>query len=101
MWFQLCATDQAQQRVATERHGEPCGQARSGLTTQREAEMTLKIAQASRPSSPRRRNLGQTLGEDPPWAADTQAVKSPGPHLNADGTPLPRQIGQGAVIMAV
>ncbi len=63
--------------------------------------MTLKAAQASRPSGAWQGHCRQTFRKNPPWAADLRAAKPPCPHLNADGTPLPGQISQGAVIVAV
>lgn len=94
-------TDQPQQRVATDRHGEAGCQTRSRLAAQGKADVALDAAQAHGPARSGRRDVKQTLGKDPARAAKGGAAQAPCPHLDNGPAPLPRQVGQDARVVAV
>lgn len=98
MTRQISRSDQAQQRVATGRQGEPRRQARSGLTADRKPEVALNIAEPYRPPRLDAHDGGQALGENPPGAVQGRAPKPSSADLEHDGMALPGEICQPAPV---
>jgi hypothetical protein len=92
---------QPQQRIGTGRHGQPLGQARTGLAAQRQAEMTLELAQPLGPLCEWPGDVGQGLGKGLSRAGRIEAAETTRLHAQRHGLTLPGQIMERALIMAV
>ena len=87
--------------VGAERHGQPAGQAGATFTTQRQAEILLRLAQAKGAAGHRHGDLRQPLGENPPRATVVDAAKAADAQVQFNPAALPRQIRQPATIATV
>ena len=93
--------NQPEQRIRAGRHGQPLGEARTGFSARSEADMALQIAEPGSALCPAqcgpKQRLGKGLaGTGRGWTAETPRMD---PQL--DGTALPRQVLQTALIGAV
>jgi hypothetical protein len=92
---------QPQQRIGAGRHGQPLGQTRTGLATQRQSEMTLELAQPFGPVGKRPGGIGQRLGKSLSGAGRIEATKTTRLHAKHHRLSLGRQIAKRTLIMAV
>jgi hypothetical protein len=93
--------DQAQQRVAADRHGEACGQAGTGLPAHAMREGPLDLGETAGASSSRLGHGRQLLGEDAAWTRLVGAAEAARPDLEGARAPMPGQVGQPPRVMAV
>ena len=93
--------DQAQQRVAADRHGKPRRQPGAGLAPGAERDAALGLGEAGGAPRLRRRHRGQALGEDTARAPGSGAPEAPDLEFEPADTALPRQVAEAAGIPAV
>jgi hypothetical protein len=93
--------DQAQQRVAADRHGKPACQAGAGLTAGMQSNAALCLCEADSPSNPRHGHLRQAFGEDPARAPGSGAAKATDLEIEMADPTLPGKIPEMANISAV
>jgi hypothetical protein len=93
--------DQAQQRVAADRHGQPRRQAGAGFAPGAEGDAPLRLGQTGGAPHPRRGHFRQALGEDAARAPGGGAPEAPDPQLELADTALPGQVAEAADIPAV
>jgi hypothetical protein len=75
-WFNRYSPDQAQQRVAADRHGEQARQAGPRFTPCGRCQGTLDIGKPGGAPLPEGCRRGQALGEDPARAAGLRAAEA-------------------------
>jgi hypothetical protein len=100
-WFDLHGPDQAQQRVAADRHGEPVRQAGAGFATGMKSDAALGLGKSDGPPNPRRGHLRQALGEDPARAPGSGAAKATDLKIEMTDPALPGKISEMANISAM
>ena len=95
------ATDQAQHRVGTHRHGQAPRQSGSRFAAQRRTDLTLRLGQPGGPARMRGDQLRQALGKGAPSAFGVSAVEPPGSQPNMDAAPERRQVSRVPAVAAV
>ena len=98
---QGCRSDQAQQRVAADRHGQARRQAGAGFASCAESDGALRLGEAGGASHPRQGCGRQALGKDAPRALGSRAPETPDLHVELADTTLPRQVAEAAEVSAV
>jgi hypothetical protein len=93
--------DQAQQGVATDRHGKPARQAGAGLTAGMQSDAALRLCQANGPPDPRQGHLRQAFGEYPARALGSGAAKATDLKIEMADPTLPGKISEMANISAM
>ena len=84
---------QPQQRVCAGWHGQPLGQPHAGLSTKRQSEMALQVAQPSGSTASDRCRFEQAFGKSLSGTSWVHAAKAPRLDLQRHRPALPRQIG--------
>jgi len=93
--------DQAQQRVAADRHGQLRRQAGAGLTSCAEGDTALCLGEAGSAPHPRQGHCRQALGKDAARALGSRAPEAPDLQFELADTALPRQVAEAADVSAV
>jgi len=93
--------DQAQQRVAADRHGQPRRQAGTGLTACAESDAALCLGETGGAPHPRQDHCWQVLGKDAARALGGRAPEAPDLQVELADTALPRQVAEAADVSAV
>ncbi len=92
---------QPQQGVWTGTQSQPGHEPRPGLPAEGQAIGKEELGQPYGPSRPRSRHGGQAFCKNLAWARGMVTEKLPHAELHAHGVGPPRQIGEGACILAV
>ena len=100
-WFYRHALDQAQQRFATDRHGEPVRQAGAGFTAGMQSYAALRFGEADGPPNPRQGHFRQLFSKDPARAPGSGAAKAADLKIEMADPTLPGKISEMANISAM
>lgn len=90
--------DQAQQRVAADRHGQASRQAGTSLAAGAEGDAPLRLRQPDGPPNLRQGNGRQTFGEDAARALDSGAAETSNLEVELADPALPRQVAEAATV---
>jgi hypothetical protein len=93
-WFYRHGPDQAQQRVAADRHGEPVRQAGAGFTAGMQSDAALRCGEADGPPNPRQDHFRQLFSKDPTRAPGSGAAKAADLKIEMADTTLPGKISE-------
>src|SRR4051794_20390238 len=92
---------QSQQRVGTDWHPLTLGDPRTEFTTHIQPEPALFVSQSPAAASKWGNHLGKGLGEGDARTGDVVAQEAPHVEVELHGQTGPRQIGHGALIVAM
>jgi hypothetical protein len=92
---------QPQQGVRAGRHGEPAGEAGSGLAAGGQGDLPLQVRQPAGPARSHGRDVADALGEGPAGARRVGAAEPTSAEPEDDGATLPRQVVEAAFVPAV
>jgi hypothetical protein len=94
----LSATNQPQQRIGTERHGQAGSKTRARFAAEAQAKLALDTGQPRRASCRAGGTLTQRIGEGPPCTSGIAAQETAHANQQCCRTPLTRQVLQSALI---